>query len=378
MKIVIAPDSFKECASAHEVAAAIAEGVHRAVPDAELALVPMADGGEGTVEAVVAATGGRRVECEVTGPLGDRVAAKYGIAGDGGTAVIEMAAASGLALVPRDRRDPRVTTTCGTGELMCDALDHGVSRIVIGIGGSATNDAGAGMAQALGFSLRDDNGEELGPGGAALARLAVVDGRRRHPGLAACAALVACDVDNPLCGPRGASHIYGPQKGADTDAVHELDAALRHFAEVVERHLGTSVLELPGAGAAGGLGAGLVAFAGARLVSGVEMIAEICGLDAAVDGADLVITGEGTLDGQTVFGKTPVGVARVARRRSVPVIALAGSLGEGYRDVYGEGIDAAFSICPRPLGLTEAMAHVRVLLCDTAEAAVRAWAIGRT
>lgn len=373
MKIVIAPDSFKECASAATVAQAIALGVLRAAPEADLVLVPMADGGEGTVDALVAATSGTLIERDVTGPLGQRVTAAYGILGDGSTAVIEMAAASGLGLVPVDRRDPRIATTRGTGELMADALDHGVRKIVLGIGGSATNDAGAGMAQALGISLKDASGAELSPGGAALARLADIDDTRRHPALETCEVLVACDVDNPLCGPTGASFIYGPQKGATPRVALELDAALEHFASIVERRLGVSLLHLPGGGAAGGLGAGLAAFTGARLAPGAELVATVCRLAERMEGADLVITGEGRLDSQTANGKTPIGVARVARAQGIPVIALAGDLAEGYEALYHHGIAAAFSICPRPLPLVDALAHAEALLAATAEAVVRTW-----
>lgn len=375
MRVVIAPDSFKECASAATVAAAIAAGWRRIYPEADLVLVPMADGGEGTVDALVAATGGSHVKVEAAGPLGDRVQATYGVLGDGRTAVIEMAAASGLPLVPPDRRDPRVTTTRGTGDLMRDALDRGLRRIILGIGGSATNDAGAGMAQALGFSLLDDRGGELSPGGAALARLARIDGAQKHPGLDAAEILVACDVDNPLCGPRGASRVYGPQKGATESMVAELDAALHRFAEVVERQLGVSVMDLPGAGAAGGLGAGLVAFVGARLRPGVEIVAEACDLAGRMEGADLVITGEGRIDGQTAHGKTPAGVARIAKQHHLPVIAVAGALGEGYASLYEQGVDAVFSISPDPMTLSEALERVRELLSHTAEAIARAYHI---
>lgn len=373
MRIVVAPDSFKECASAPAVAEAIAAGVRRVVPDADLELVPMADGGEGTVDALVNATSGRIVEVDVTGPLGGRVTAAYGILGDGGTAVIEMAAASGLGLVPVDKRDPRTATTYGTGELIAHALEQGVRRLVIGIGGSATNDGGAGMAQALGFSLKDPSGAELPPGGSALARLDFIDTSGKHPALEGCQVLVACDVDNPLCGPGGASHVYGPQKGATREVAEELDRALHHFGTVVEQQLGVAILDLPGAGAAGGLGAGLVAFAGGQLQPGVGLVAEACNLAKRLDGADLVITGEGSLDSQTASGKTPVGVARIAKSRGVPVVALAGTLGEGYASVYAEGIDAVFSVCPGPVPLAEAVAKVKTYLSDTAEAVVRMW-----
>ena len=377
MRIVIAPDSFKESASAPVVAAAMACGVLRAAPDADGVLVPMADGGEGTVEALVAATGGRTLEAAVTGPLSDPIQASYGLLGDGRTAVIEMAAASGLPLVPAGRRNPLVTTTFGTGELIRHALDQGARRIVLGIGGSATNDCGAGMAQALGVSLLDAEGRELPRGGAALAQLACVDMAGRDARLAECEILVACDVANPLCGERGASHVYGPQKGATAAMVAELDAALRHCAEILREQLGVDVLDLPGAGAAGGLGAGLVAFAGGHLRRGVEIVADACGLAGRIRGADLVLTGEGRLDAQSVQGKTPVGVAALAAAQGVPVIAIAGSLGEGYEACHAAGIAAAFAICRAPMTLAEAMANVETLLASTAEEAVRAWMAGR-
>lgn len=378
MRVIIAPDSFKECASAAAVSHALATGWRRVFPDADLVCVPMADGGEGTVEALVAATGGSMAVAHgVAGPLGERLDAAYGILGDDATAVIEMATASGLPLVPPERRDPRLATTFGTGEMMRDALDRGLRRIIVGIGGSATNDGGAGMAQALGFALLDEHGDALPRGGAALARLARIGTSARHPGLDACEILVACDVTNPLCGPQGASFVYGPQKGASEEVVRELDSALRHYANVIEHQLNRSVADIPGAGAAGGLGAGLLAFARAALRPGVELVAEACGLDEKMAGADLVITGEGRLDGQTVHGKTPVGVARVAKRLGIPVVAVAGSLGAGYPGVYNEGIDAVFSICPSPISLAEAIARAEDLLTNTAENIARMWKIGR-
>ncbi|NIA13641.1 MAG: glycerate kinase [Nitrospiraceae bacterium] len=373
MRIVIAPDSFKESASAQEVAEAIAAGWRRVYPYADLILTPMADGGEGTVDALVAATAGERLSCEVSGPLGDRVMADYGLLGDGRTAVIEMAEASGLALVEPTRRDPRAASTRGTGELMRAALDRGAKCIILGVGGSATNDAGAGMAQALGYRLLDASGEELPPGGAALARLARIDAADRHPALDACTILVACDVDNPLCGPKGASCVFGPQKGADAQAVDELEGALAHWASVVEAQLGVCVQDVPGAGAAGGLAAGLMAFAGAKLESGVDLVAQACGLEERMAGADLVITGEGRLDDQSAGGKTPVGVARIAKRANLPVVALAGTLGDGYRALYAEGIDAMLSISPGPGSLEEAMAQTTELLRDAAETVARLW-----
>ncbi len=371
MKIVIAPDSFKECLSAQDAASAIAAGVYRACPNANCILVPMADGGEGTVDALVATTSGTLVHAEVTGPMGERVTAAYGLTGDGSTAVIEMAIASGLELVPESQRDPRVATTRGTGELMVNALEQGVQHIILGIGGSATNDAGAGMAQALGFSLQDAQGNELAPGGAALSELTTIDASSAHPGLSACEVLVACDVTNPLCGPQGASHIYGPQKGATPAMVNQLDDALHHFADVVKIQRNVDVLELPGSGAAGGLGAGLVAFADAQLARGVDLIAEAAGLAAHMHNADLVITGEGAMDHQTVHGKTPAGVAALAYEQDIPVIALAGRLGEGYQALYGHGLTAAFSICAGPISLAEALENAPQLLTDAAESAMR-------
>lgn len=373
MRIVIAPDSFKECASSLEVCRAIEEGLRRVLPEADLVSVPMADGGEGTVDALVAATSGDYVEAEVRGPLGEPLRARYGVLGGGRTAVIEMAAASGLALVPQALRDPGITTTLGTGDLIRHAVEGGAERIILGIGGSATNDGGAGMAQALGYSLRGRNGVELEPGGLALAQLEDVN-ENEAPGLLNGVEVVAaCDVDNPLCGPRGASLVYGPQKGATPELARRLDEALLHFGRIVEGQLGIKVLDVPGAGAAGGLGAGVLAFARGRLRPGVEVVAEAVGLAELLDGAGLVITGEGRLDGQSRYGKTPVGVARLAKERGIPVVAFAGALGPDYRTVYTEGIDAAFSVSPGPMDLDEAMERVIELLADAVEAFARSW-----
>jgi glycerate kinase len=288
-----------------------------------------------------------------------------------------MAAASGLALVPIALRDPRVTTTRGTGELMRDALERDVERLIVCIGGSATTDGGCGMAQALGYCLLDAEGNELEPGGAAVARLEAIEPAAKHPRLHACEVLVACDVNNPLCGPNGAAHVYGPQKGADAAAVEELDAALRHFAAVARQTFGVDVLDMPGAGAAGGLGAGLVLFANAELRPGAELVAEACRLEERMRGADLVITGEGAVDKQTLSGKTPAGVAAVAKRLGIPLIALGGSLGQGYEALYEAGVSAAFSIIDAPMTLAQAMNDTRRLLASAAEAGVRLWLEGR-
>jgi glycerate 2-kinase len=367
MRFVIAPDSFKGSASAREVAQAIAEGLKAALPDAVCDLVPMADGGEGTVDALVAATGGRIVSVRVTGPLGEPVDAFFGILGDGETAVIEMAAAAGLHLVPPEKRNPMVTTTYGVGELMRAALDAGCRRLIIGIGGSATNDGGAGMAQALGVRLLDEQGNEIGFGGGALERLARLDLSDFDRRIWDAEILVACDVTNPLTGPNGASAVYGPQKGATPEMVRQLDANLRHYAAVLQRDLGVEVETVAGAGAAGGLGAGLLAFCRAQLRQGVELVIHAVRLPERVQKADLVITGEGCLDFQTGFGKVPHGVAQVAKRYGKSVIALVGQLGEGAERCRQWGIDACFPILSKPMSEQEAMANAIPLLRRAAE-----------
>lgn len=360
MKLVIAPDSFKESLSAEQVASAIADGWRSVYPQADIHLCPMADGGEGTVDAVLAATGGERRELSVRGPLGQPVQAHWGWL-ENGQAVIEMAAASGLHWVEPAQRDACITTSYGTGELILAALDAGARRIILGIGGSATNDGGAGVLEALGARLLDGQGQPLAAGGAALASLQRIELDGLDPRLAQVEVLVAADVDNPLCGPRGASHVFGPQKGASVAQVEQLDRALGHYADVMAAALGEDVRDVPGVGAAGGLGFAARAVLGARFRPGIELVAELSGLAQAVQGADLVITGEGRLDGQSLHGKTPVGVARIAQAAGVPVIALAGSLGEGYQRLYEAGIDAAFSLAPGPVTLEQAMrdAHVQ-------------------
>lgn len=373
MRVILAPDSFKECLPAPQVAEAMAAGWRAAAPGDEIRRVPMADGGEGTVEAMAAATGGARARCRVTGPLGTPVEAEYGHTPDGRTAFIEMAAASGLGLVPLECRDPRITTTRGTGELIRHALEQGARRMVVGIGGSATNDGGAGMAQALGYRLLDDGGNELPPGGAALARLARIDASGVHPTLEGARIEAACDVDNPLCGLHGASYVYGPQKGAAADSLAVLDGALAHFAAIVARDLGVVVAETPGGGAAGGLGAGLLAFCGATLRPGVALVAEACGLAEAIEGAGLVITGEGRLDGQSAHGKVPVGVARLARESGVPVVAVCGMLGPGWETVYDHGIAAVFPITPGPMPREEALGSAAANLRHAAHNIARLW-----
>jgi glycerate kinase len=377
MRIIVAPDSFKGSASALRVAQAMARGVLAVFPGAEVVKVPIADGGEGTVAALLDATGGEERRAVVRGPLGEPVEAGWGVLGDGRTAVIEMAAASGLPLVPRDRRDPRLTTTFGTGQLVRAALDAGLARLVIGIGGSATNDGGTGLARALGVRFLDEAGRELPEGGAALGRLRRIDLAGLDPRLAGAEVMVACDVDNPLTGPRGASAVYGPQKGATPEMVALLDAALATYAGVARAATGRDVASLPGAGAAGGLGAGLLFFTPARLRPGVELVLEATGFDRLVAGATLVITGEGRTDAQTAMGKAPVGVAAAARRHGVPVVCLSGGLGDGADEVLGRGIDALASVSPGPMGLEEAMARAEALVEAAAARLCRLIAVGR-
>jgi glycerate kinase len=377
MKIVIAPDSFKESLTAMQVAEAIEQGFRQIYPHADYLKLPMADGGEGTVESMVAATGGKIIPVTVTGPLGLPVDAFFGLSGDGDTAIIEMAAASGLHLVPSEKRNPLLTGTFGTGELILAALDHGARKIIIGIGGSATNDGGAGMMQALGAELRDEEGNDIGTGGAALAELSELDLSLLDARLAECDILVACDVDNPLCGEDGASAVFGPQKGATPQQVTLLDAALRHYGEQIEQASGSAVINVAGAGAAGGMGASLFGLLNARLRPGVEIVTEALHLDEAVRDADLVITGEGRIDSQTIHGKTPIGVARVAKRFNVPVIALAGGMTTDYGVVHQHGLDAVFSVLNRVQTLPEALEYARENLCVTARNVATVWKIGR-
>jgi glycerate kinase len=373
---VIAPQSFKSSLFALEAAQAIQRGVQAADPAAETVLVPVADGGDGTLESLVNTTGGEIFRSIVTGPLGQAVEALWGVMGDGQTAVVEMARPSGLALIPPKRRNPRTATTRGTGEIIKESLDRGYTRIIVGLGGSATNDGGAGMAAALGAKFLDSSGQPLPPGGAALARLDRIDVAGLHPGLAGATIIGATDVTNPLCGPEGASAIYGPQKGASAKVVAELDAALANFARVVQRDLGAEVLDPPGAGAAGGLGAGLMAFAGAELRSGIDMVCQVLEFDRQLDGADLVITGEGRADQSTIYDKAPVGVARRALARGVPTILLAGSLGPGHQELYQHGIAGIVCIADRPMKFERSLARTAALLEAAAERTMHVLALG--
>ncbi|WP_026478813.1 glycerate kinase family protein [Alkaliphilus transvaalensis] len=355
MKIIIAPDSFKESMTAQEAANAIEDGIKKILPNADCIKVPMADGGEGTTQSLVDATKGVLFKKEVLGPLGNPVEAYYGILGNGTTGVLEMASASGLQLVPKNKRNPLITTTYGTGQLIKAALDHGVRHLVIGIGGSATNDGGAGMLQALGIKLLNKQGEELPFGGGYLDQLFQIDTTGIDPRLSKTVIEVACDVTNPLTGKTGASYIFGPQKGATPEMVLHLDENLKHYAKIIKAQLGKDINDIPGAGAAGGLGAGLIAFLSARLMKGVELVIQHTHLEEKLVGAGLVITGEGSIDGQTVFGKTLFGIATVAKKNGVPVIALGGSIGEGSEVLYAHGINAILGILPSTCNLDKAL-----------------------
>jgi len=376
MHILIAPQSLKGSLTAAEAGSAIALGVRKIYPEAEIEVVPIADGGEGTVQALVDASGGKIIQKVVTGPLGEPVQAFFGLMGDGSTSAIEMAACAGLPLVPPAKRDPRITTTYGVGELILAALDYGSRHFIIGIGGSATNDGGAGMAQALGASLLDAQGTKIAPGGAALATLAHISTSSMDSRLQKCTVEVACDVTNPLCGPMGASAVFGPQKGATPEMVEELDKALGHYASIVERDLNMSIGDIPGSGAAGGLGAGLMAFLHAKLRPGTQIVFEAIEIEERIRKADLVITAEGQIDAQTAYGKSVGAIAEIAKRSGLPVVAFAGSLGENYQVVYELGVDAVAALPASPVTLTYAMENASRLLSDAAERACRFMQVG--
>jgi len=371
-KIVIAPDSFKGSMSAKEVADAVERGIKGVLSGVEVVKIPMADGGEGTVETLVDATAGKIVKLNVLDPLGNDVGAYFGILGDGRTAVIEMALASGLTMVPSNKRNPLITTTYGTGQLIKAALEYDCQEFIIGIGGSATNDGGVGMAQALGVSFLDQEGQEIGFGGGSLSAIKEIKLELLDPRIKKCTFKVACDVDNPLCGPKGASRVFGPQKGADSHMIKILDGNLAHLAEIIKRDIAVDVKNEPGAGAAGGLGAGLMAFCNARLQRGIDLVIEATNLEGKVKDADLVITGEGQIDFQTVHGKTPYGVAQIAKKYKIPVVALVGSIGTGVEVLYKEGINAIFSIVEGPMTLEKCMGNGTELAERTAGNVIRA------
>ncbi len=357
MKIVIAMDSFKESMTAKEACEAAKRGIKKACKNADIMLIPMADGGEGTVQALVDASNGKLFKEIVTGPLGETVEGFFGILGNSETAVIEMASASGLELVPHENRNPLITTTRGTGELILKALDKGVKKIIMGIGGSATNDGGVGMAQALGVRFLTENNSKEITGGGDLQKIIEIDVSGIDPRIKETEFLIACDVSNPLTGEQGASAVFGPQKGATLEMVEILDSGLKNLALNIKNSLNIDVENIPGAGAAGGLGAGSIAFLNARLQKGVDIVIDCVGLNEKMQGADFVITGEGRIDGQSIFGKTPIGVAKIAKENGAFVIGLAGSLGEGYEKVYDSGIDCAFSIVNGICDLEKALAN---------------------
>jgi glycerate 2-kinase len=373
MKIIIAPDSYKGSLSAFEVAQSIQRGILNVDESIDTVIVPMADGGEGTVQSLIDASGGRIVELTVHDPLFREIKSFYGIMGDGVTAVIEMAAASGLPLLTPDQRNPLKTTTYGTGELIKDALKSGCQKFIIGLGGSATNDGGCGMAQALGVKFLDKNGHEVGMGGGELAKINSIDISGMDQRIGNAEFLAACDVDNPLCGEKGASAVYARQKGATNEDVITLDNGLDHFAQMVKKQLNLDIKEVPGAGAAGGLGAGAMVFLNAHLEPGIDIVTKATNLTEKMNDADLVITGEGRIDFQTAFGKTPYGVAQIAKAKNIPLIALAGSLGEGYKTLYEKGFDGIFSIIDKPMSLQEAIDNAADLLENAAENIVRLW-----
>lgn len=355
MKIILAPDSFKESMTAKKAAFAMEKGIKAVFPHAECIVIPMADGGEGTVESLVSMSNGELIKTEVLGPLGENVTAEYGLLDEDQTAVIEMASASGLQLIKPDERNPLLTTSYGTGELIKHALDKGVRRFLIGIGGSATNDGGVGMLQALGVSFKDQYGEELPFGGGALHRLYEIDMSGLDARLKKVQIDVACDVTNPLIGKSGASAIFGPQKGATPEMVTTLDKNLAHFAEIIKKQLGKDIAYMDGAGAAGGLGTGLMAFLNAQLKRGIDLVIEYTKLEDRIKEADYVFTGEGSIDGQTLFGKTPYGVANIAKKYSIPVIAFAGRVGDGVESLYDNGFHAIIGILKGVTTLEEAL-----------------------
>ncbi len=371
MKIVIAPDSFKGSLTAGKAAEAIRKGVFRIFPECTVDLVPVADGGEGTVDALVAATGGRLVKARVQGPLMEEVDSSFGILGDDRTAVIEMASASGLTLVPASMRNPMITTTYGTGQLILKALDMGCRSFIIGIGGSATVDGGTGMADALGIRFLDREGRPIPPGGGGIERLHCIDTEGLDSRIKKSTFRIACDVDNPLCGEKGAARIFGPQKGATPGMVEVLDRNLAHLGRMMLETTGIDVRDYPGSGAAGGLGAGLMAFLDAAPEPGVDIVLEAVGFEDRVKDADLVITGEGRIDGQTLHGKAPMGVAGIAGKYGVPVIAVAGSIGEDTALLYRNGFSAIVGICPSPMPLEDALRNAAGLLVDAVERAMR-------
>lgn len=370
MNIVIASDSYKGSCSTLEVAGSIEKGFKRIYPRANITKIPIADGGEGTVDAIVHWVNGSYETVQVLDPLGERIEAKYGVI-HGDTAIIEMAAASGLTLVDQNRMNPLITTTYGTGQLIRSAMENGIRKIYVGLGGSSTNDCGVGMAQALGYSFKDRNGNEVGFGGGVLSSIVEIDFSKAHPLLKETEIIILSDVDNPLYGPSGAAYVFAPQKGADAHMVKTLDDHLRYFNGIITKYLAEDMSSYPGVGAAGGLGFGMMAFCNAKLVPGIEEVLNIVHMDKHLKNADLVFTGEGRIDGQTKHGKVPLGVAKRALKYDVPVIAIVGSIGEGYKENYDLGMDIILDIVNKPMTLEEAFKHAPALIAEEAEKAAR-------
>lgn len=375
MKIVIASDSFKGSCSTLEVADHVAAGFLKVFPQAQIVKIPVADGGEGTVEAMVLGSGGTFHKMQVVGPLGEQTEASYGILNNG-VGVVELAAASGLPMVPDEKKNPLITTSYGTGQLILSAVEAGCKKILVGLGGSATNDGGMGIAQAFGVSFKDAEGNELGYGGGELSKLASIDTSKLDPRLAEVEIIIASDVSNPLCGPTGASAVYGPQKGATPELVELLDKNLAHYAQVIKEQLGKDIINVPGAGAAGGASVALMLFAGATIQPGIQVVLDVAEIDKELEDADLVVTGEGRIDGQSVFGKVPVGVAGRAQKFNVPVLAIVGSIGDGAEAVYDHGVDSIINTQNKPMSLQEAMENAGALLENAAERAARTIRIG--
>ncbi len=377
MKIVIAPDSFKGSLTAVEVSKSIERGIKKCCRDITVVRIPMADGGEGTVEALVHSTNGRIKKIKVKGPVLKEVEAFYGILGDGETAVIEMASASGLPLIGSDEKNPMKTTTYGTGELILDALNMGCRKFIIGLGGSATNDGGAGMIAALGGRFIDKAGNDIKLGAEGLENLSKLDISNLDERLKECSIVAACDVDNPLCGERGASHVYAPQKGADKNMVKKLDKLLVHYGNLIKRDIEVDVMNEKGSGAAGGMGAAILGFLNGKLLSGIDIMIDKSNLEERIKDADLVITGEGMIDYQTAHGKTPYGVAKLAKKYDIPVIAICGSIGERAEELYQIYFDSIFSIIDRPMSLNEAIENSSKLLENASERIIRAILINK-
>lgn len=374
MKIAIACDSFKGSCSSMEVADSIERGFKRIYPDTKFFKIPIADGGEGTVNALVSWGKGRYESIKVLNPLGDEIDASYGII-NGDTAIIEMAAASGLTLIAKDKLNPLITSTYGSGQLIKDAMERGLRKIYLGLGGSATNDAGLGMAQALGYSFRDSQGHEVEAGGGNLHKIVTIDDKKVHPLLKETKIIALSDVDNPLYGKDGAAYIFAPQKGADSHMVEELDSNLKYFNSIIKEYLEEDIARTPGAGAAGGLGFGVMAFCKGQIRSGIDEILNIVKIDGFLEDSDLVFTGEGRIDGQTKYGKVPLGVAKRALKYNVPVIAIVGSAGEGYKENFDLGIDIILDIVNEPMTLDQAMDKAAELIENTGENAARIFKI---